>query len=386
MSSHISKDWYRKADPASHDRRWDGPCAKDLWVRVARAGRRLGTGIAVAAFAAIGTGSAAWAGVTVCNETGSARSIAIGYEASDGTWTSEGWWNVANGACQAVFDGVLGRNDLYYRAERSDESFTGPYAFCTERGAFTIRGDTDCEARGYQRTRFRKIDTGRADAFRFSIRPDGSALALIPDALPRDRPAPRRVTGALQRGQLGEPFSQTGVFVGCQTIDGMDYCGFEVEGWRYFAIYGQGTDDRLLDALQDWPVPMAVALSGDMVTYGDITVEVALGEVAEVIGGDPFEAERRALQGTWRSVDDPASVFRVVGADVYDYYNGDWTGHQWLQLVASCDGAEGLGTGVLRRELETGDAWCVIMDRYGADRIEFVNPGRGNILTYERAE
>jgi uncharacterized membrane protein len=337
--------------------------------------------ILLAGAAAIGFAGPAQAGLTICNDGDLSQSVAIGYEAPGGVWTSEGWWRLDAGACKVVMARALGRSSFYYRATVGGGGFDGPFAFCTLSDAFTILGDEDCESRGYQRTRFRKVETGGAENFTLTLGPGTAKPPVADKAAP-----PLQASHAFARGTLGEPFTQRGIFYGCENIDGAEYCSFEVEGWRYFAFYGSGASDTLLDELQNWPMPLAVELEGDMVNYGDVTVEVALGRVTEVIGGDAWAEERRALQGTWQSVEDPRSSFTVAGGAVYDYYDGAFEGEHWMTLTESCPDAPIDGIGFTRMTLETQDTWCVLLGELATNSLEFINPGRGNILTYRRID
>lgn len=332
---------------------------------------------------------AAVAGLKVCNEATERQSVAIGYEAPGGIWTSEGWWGLDPGECKTVMSRPLGRQFFYYRATVKGGGFDGPFAFCSQSKPFTIEGDKDCAARGYESTRFRKVDTGNAESFTLTLVPaagDPVAPAQGSGHDPAEEVEVLEISYPFQSGTLGEPFTQMGIFYGCDLIDGLDFCRFEVDGWRYDAYYGGGTADGLLDDLQHWPKPLSVELQGDMVNYGDITVEIALGRVREVIDGDFFADARRALQGRWRSADDPRSEFTVNGGDVYDYYDGVLSGQQWLTIGETCPDAPFEGIGITRLELETQASWCVHLGDYGRDFIEFINPGRGNILTYRRID
>lgn len=335
---------------------------------------------------AMGLCGPALAGVTVCNDTDTRRSVALG-----GVWTSEGWWGIDPGDCRVLLSEWTPRSAIYYRATTPDgPAIEGGFAFCTASQAFTIQGDKECAQRGHDSARFARVDVGGVEDVTLSLTtgqimrdPEEGIVYPEDDSHVEDGLIPFEVTAPFVRGTYGDPFTQSGVFGGCEVIDGLDFCEFEIEGWRYHAYYGGGTPDAVLDALQDWPVPTAVQLEGDMVAYGDITVEVALGRVTEVIGGDPYAGERQGLQGEWVSMDDPASRFRVRGANVYDYYNGDFMGQQWLTLTQGCEG-QGVSVGLVRMELETQDSWCVFIDRLGVDRLELINPGRGNLLTYRR--
>ncbi|MDF0596645.1 DUF1036 domain-containing protein [Psychromarinibacter halotolerans] len=100
------------------------------------------------------------AGLEICNDTADVQSVTIGYEGAE-DWTSEGWWNIDPGACMVpALDGV-NRRYIYYRAEIDGGDFYGEsYFFCTTPEAFVIVGDTECEARGYDREDFAEVDTG----------------------------------------------------------------------------------------------------------------------------------------------------------------------------------------------------------------------------------
>lgn len=99
-------------------------------------------------------------GIEVCNETDALQSVAFGYEGPE-DWTSEGWWNVDPDECVVpALDGV-NRRYLYYTAVGDGLNFQGDgYFFCSSPEAFVIVGDSNCEARGYERSDFTEVDTG----------------------------------------------------------------------------------------------------------------------------------------------------------------------------------------------------------------------------------
>jgi uncharacterized membrane protein len=325
---------------------------------------------------------AAQAGVEICNEGARLQSVAIGYESPEGDWVSEGWWQIAPGACKTVMARALGRRDLYYRATSGD-GFDGPFGFCTQSAAFTITGDQDCAGRGYERNRFRKVDTGGNDPFRLTLGADGDALAEAPKSDAGG--APRRLSTAYTPGAYGEPITVNALFNGCTRAEEGEYCSFVDSGFRYHAYYGPNPDP-LLDALLDWPVNLPVRVRGDVTQYGDITAEIQLGSVVERPGGDPFAQMRADLQGAWRSADDPASEFRVLGSDIYDLYGGELVAEELMDIAPHCDEAPGLGLGFIRTDLETQQPWCVLIDTIRPDFLRFTNPGRGNFIEYYKAE
>lgn len=98
----------------------------------------------------------AFAGLTICNETEERAVVAIGYQDRDsGDWVSEGWWGLEAEACKQVRSGDRPNANHYWRAESGDRVWrTDGHLFCTDIKAFTISGDTDCEARGFRREAF----------------------------------------------------------------------------------------------------------------------------------------------------------------------------------------------------------------------------------------
>jgi uncharacterized membrane protein len=113
-------------------------------------------GLAMVAFA-----RPAAADFRLCNNTGSRVGVAIGYKDADG-WTTEGWWNLPSRTCETVLKGNLVARYYYVYAIDYDRGgeWMGQAFMCTRDREFTIRGISDCLARGYDRTGFFEVDTG----------------------------------------------------------------------------------------------------------------------------------------------------------------------------------------------------------------------------------
>jgi uncharacterized membrane protein len=102
----------------------------------------------------------AQADFTVCNKALRPAKVALGrFDGRD--WMSEGWWTVKPGACAAVVKGPL--QARYYYLYGSDDAagvWDGATSFCTAPAAkFSISGQGNCAARGYDRKRFFRVDT-----------------------------------------------------------------------------------------------------------------------------------------------------------------------------------------------------------------------------------
>jgi uncharacterized membrane protein len=97
----------------------------------------------------------------LCNNTTSRLSVALAY--TDGeTWVSEGWWNLKASACETLLRGPLAAEFYYVYAmdERSGE-WKGKAFMCTRDHEFRIVGREDCFVRGFDRTGFFEVDTGK---------------------------------------------------------------------------------------------------------------------------------------------------------------------------------------------------------------------------------
>lgn len=131
-------------------------------IRSAFAGAAMAAGLLVAA-------SPAFAEYMVCNKTKQTTSVAVGYYEDktpdgieNGVWVSEGWWNVEPGKCATPISGPLKVRYVYVYAEHPDgSSWPGESPFCAKDATFTIRGNTNCEKRGFYSKNFTEVDTGQ---------------------------------------------------------------------------------------------------------------------------------------------------------------------------------------------------------------------------------
>jgi len=324
------------------------------------------------------------AGLEICNDTDARQSVAVGHKRG-GEWTSEGWWNIAPGACAEPVKGDLTNRYYYYRAEAAGAGFEDDGVFfCTEREAFTIAGQDGCAERGHAREGFRKIDTGQT-ARHFTLRLAESGPKAGAEAAAAAPAAPQAWESGLAQGQAGEPFTETARFQGCDVIDGARYCAFHAAGWKWYAWYGGPTPEAFLERLQGLPVGSYVEIAGDIVNYGDISVEMALSRVTPRPGAAPHQAWFEALQGAWVSVDDPAYRIEVVGSEMFETHAGGGDALYFWRFAEGCDDAPPeAGPVLLKTEPETQESQCYLPDRIGAATWEMFYAGRGNLLRFRR--
>jgi len=121
---------------------------------------------AVAAFALVLSAAPAAADFRLCNNTASRVGVAVGYKDADG-WTTEGWWNLPARSCETVLKGNLVARYYYVYAVDYDRGgeWMGQAYMCTRDREFTIRGISDCLARGFDRSGFFEVDTGEQRAW-----------------------------------------------------------------------------------------------------------------------------------------------------------------------------------------------------------------------------
>ena len=97
----------------------------------------------------------------LCNNTASRLSIALAY--TDGqSWVSEGWWNLKPASCETLLRGSLAAQFYYvYGMDESGGEWKGKAFMCTRDREFRIDGRQDCFVRGFDRTGFFEVDTGK---------------------------------------------------------------------------------------------------------------------------------------------------------------------------------------------------------------------------------
>jgi uncharacterized membrane protein len=119
------------------------------------------TTCAVAALLFVPVASSARADLRLCNNTINRVSVAIAY--TDGAaWISEGWWNLKAVGCEILVRGPLSAEFYYiYAMDERGAEWKGKAFMCTRDHEFRITGRQDCFVRGFDRTGFFEVDTGK---------------------------------------------------------------------------------------------------------------------------------------------------------------------------------------------------------------------------------
>ena len=101
------------------------------------------------------------ADLRLCNNSTNRVSVSIAY--TDGqTWVSEGWWNLKSSACETLLRGNLAAQFYYvYAMDERGGEWKGKAYMCTRDREFRIEGRENCLVRGFDRTGFFEVDTGK---------------------------------------------------------------------------------------------------------------------------------------------------------------------------------------------------------------------------------
>lgn len=386
--------------------------------RVLSRGRRLAGrsgALALAVFGglsglAISAGSAT-AEVNFCNETKVRRSVAIGFKgASD--WESSGWWNIEPGACGKVYDGPVRNRYFYYRAIDPKGQFQGEnYLFCTQPKKFDITGQKDCVARGYRLDDFAKVDikTPGEDLTVKISGPDARVTAepgtpQVPAKVPEPFGKPKPDSAAKgpvakpkepeafsipDPGAYGQPTTITGIFKGCEPVEGKTACTVVADSWKYVATDDGRSPPDLFEQMAKLPLNSGVTLSGDLGIEGDTSIDITLRSVEPE--EDALDAPRgqlyNSLVGAWRSTEDPRSTIRFVeDGRKFDYYDGNAVAEGQFKVGVDCGGVPSTVEQPLVTVRSNSDpaVSCYGLLSVTKEALSLIHLPRGNRLDYVR--
>ena len=97
----------------------------------------------------------------LCNNTANRISISLAYT-DGGQWISEGWWNLKTSGCETLVRGPLAAEFYYvYAMDERGGEWKGKTFMCTRDREFKITGRDECFVRGFDRTGFFEVDTGK---------------------------------------------------------------------------------------------------------------------------------------------------------------------------------------------------------------------------------
>ena len=94
----------------------------------------------------------------------------------------KGWWNLPSRTCETLLKGTLVARFYYIYAIDYDRGgeWSGQAFMCTRDKEFTIKGTSDCLARGFDRTGFFEVDTGEQRSWTVQLTEIERAAATAP--------------------------------------------------------------------------------------------------------------------------------------------------------------------------------------------------------------
>lgn len=331
-----------------------------------------------------------------CNDTDARVSVAIGYS-EGGVWTSEGWWVAEAGECMNVIGGDLDKRYYYWRATSPEYSWHHErYMFCTSPKVFTIEGDENCAARGYEREGFNQIDTGKSAAFTMTLNAPGggaSGPAEKQEGEEYDEPAagdpgfgPAPASGpAPAPGTWGEPYSIAGILSHCDWYDAGMGCTILADGWSYLATSYDHTPLAVLESLESAGPNRPIEISGDMISYEGTEAIVTIRE-HRLAGRDPYARTRAAMQGYWVSTDDANYTLLIHGSSFEEYYQQAPQDLLMMHFADGCPGAPGSGPAFRLAARDGSEDRCVFVEPGGGGLLELFVAGTMRPLTFRRSE
>jgi uncharacterized membrane protein len=117
--------------------------------------------LSILVFTAIAGATPARADFRLCNNTANRVSVSLAYT-DGGQWISEGWWNLKTSGCETLVRGPLAAEFYYvYAMDERGGEWKGKAFMCTRDREFKITGRDECFVRGFDRTGFFEVDTGK---------------------------------------------------------------------------------------------------------------------------------------------------------------------------------------------------------------------------------
>lgn len=324
-----------------------------------------------------GVAAPAWAGLEICNDTAAPHEVAVGYK-HNGDWVSQGWWTLDPATCATPIESDLKYRFYYYVSKSPGTDFRhDQLPFCTGRDPFRIDGDYECEARGYDKTYFAKIDTGgetknhRQNLSEHSRSADAGALS----------------DGDLAPGTWGAPFVGPAVFSDCSSLflGGIPYCSFVGDGQVFTVIDDNRTPDEVLAQLRWMARGTPVEIEGDWVRLFDGSAEMVLRSVRE---REPTPEDRmlQQLQGNWFSEVDSRDQFTIQGSARQNRYGGIATSMEYLSVMQHCKEHEGQGPYLFAWDTHGGTVLCYELTEITDTALTLRYLPHGNELRYRKVD
>lgn len=324
--------------------------------------------LACAVVVALAGAAPALAGLEICNDTSATHPVAIGYKSGD-QWISEGWWTIPADECRTLISADLANRYYYFMARLQDWGFAHEdIVFCVTPEVFTITGDENCEARGYETGRFAKIDTGKTARHHTHFLSGYVSPLNAPD-------------------EFTEPYADRVTFQDCPVADPGEtpFCSFHGAGTKFYVTDDGTTPDYIFRLLETLPPGTPLYVEGELTGIYDTSAEVVLHK-AEPQQWDAADGVLDLLQGHWVSLSDPEDQFTVTGAEKTNLYGGQFFGVDYLSVQQQCGEWSGEPPYLYMREEESGEGQCFGLAHVGERDLTLVFLPRGLFQDFRRVD
>ena len=240
--------------------------------------------------------------------------------------------------------------------------------FCVTPELFTITGDENCEARGYETERFAKIDTGK------TARHHTHFLSGY-------------VSQLHATDEFGEPYADRVTFQDCPIVDpgAVPFCSFHAAGTKFY-VNDDGTTPDYIFRLLETLVPGApLYVEGELIGIYDTSAEVVLHK-AEPQQWDAADGMLDLLQGHWVSMSDPEEQFTVTGAEKTNLYGGQFFGVEYLAVQERCGDWSEDAPYLYAREEESGEGQCFGLAHVSERDLTLIYLPRGTFQDFRRVD
>lgn len=192
-------------------------------------------------------------------------------------------------------------------------------------------------------------------------------------------------TASFNPGTYGEPITAQVIVQNCSAPDDGNYCLFYGDGGRWAAARGQNSNEIALEVVAQAPVNTPFLITGDIVSFGDITAEVAISKI-EPGTPDLWAPTRDAMQGVWTSTEDPQSTLSIWGSEQVSAYGGETVDVSTMTFSQSCLDETPLERGFFTQTMggDPLDSFCYEVLNVTPDRLDLSYVGRGNTLSFTR--
>ena len=298
-----------------------------------------------------------WAGLEICNDTLIRQKVAIAYQ-DQGTWLSEGWWQLEPEACIRPLRDPLARGLYFYLADGGGgaeaESEAGAkglefthdqIAFCTGGAVFRIPGAVTCQDPSHRMRFFAKIDTGGQEG---DVR-QYIAEHVTPPSAPKPEP------GRSYQGQV--------LFQSCTAPERshQQHCTL-VGGGRVFVVARDGRSDPfLIDQLSQMSVGQPLDIQGIWVRQFENVVDLVLKGM-DLRARTEEEQILLQLQGEWQSQRDAADRFTVRGSLRQNLYAGSRGAKEFLSVLPFCGEFAQEGPYLYSWDNQAGTGLCYLIN------------------------